>query len=68
MIEEIYRYKDVMYMVHRSVPVHNIHPNNKMLNLWRERLAQDGKNINKIFKRNNRFLFCETIREVEIIN
>jgi len=68
MIEEIYKHKDAVYMVHRSVPDHNIDSKYKMLNVWREHLAQYGKNIDKIFKRSNRFLFCETIREVEIIN
>jgi hypothetical protein len=68
MIEEIYRHDGIMYMVYRSVPAHNIDPNNKMLNVWVAYLRSSGKNINKIFKRSDRFLFCETIKEVEIIN
>lgn len=68
MIEEIYKHKGIMYMVHRSVSDHNIDPRHKMLNLWREYLRCDGKNIDKIFKRSNRFLFCESIPEAEIIN
>ena len=69
MRKDLYKYKDNLYIIHREIPAHNIDPQHKMLNLWREYLTECGQPIDKILKiaSTNKFLFCETVKEAEII-
>jgi len=69
MRRDLYKYENVWYVIHRSIPSHSIDSKYELLKLWKEYLIDCGYPIDKIFKlpKTNRFLFCETIAEAEVI-
>jgi len=76
MTKKVWQYDNEYWVIHRSIPEHQMSPRthginsddiNKMVRVWVEHLRDNCKDIEKVFHKDNRFLFCEKIKTAEIL-
>ena len=56
-------HKNSLYIVIRSIPVHNIDPKLEKLKLWKE-----YEDADHVLRKGNYFLLCEEVKEAQIIS
>ena len=75
-MKELFQYEDDLYVIHRKIPENQMSPRfynidsddiPKMVKLWVETLRGNCKSIDKVFNKNNTFMFCEKIENAEVI-
>ena len=75
-MKKVWKYEDDYWVIHRSIPAHQMSPRslgfnsddiNKMVRVWVEYLRDNCKDIEKVFQKDDRFLFCERIKTTEIV-
>jgi hypothetical protein len=76
MNKKVWKYEDDYWVIHRSIPDHQMTPRslgynsddiNKMVRVWVEYLRDNCNNVEKVFSKDGVFLFCEKIKSVEIL-
>ena len=76
MINKVWNYDNELWIIHRSIPEHQMSPRshginsddiNKMVRVWVEHLRDSCKDIEKVFHKDGSFLFCEKIKFAEIL-
>jgi len=76
MHKKVWKYDNEYWIVHRSIPENQMSPRshgfnsdnvNKMVLVWVEWLRDNYRDIEKVFHKDGRFLFCERIKLAEIL-
>tara|TARA_R110001592_G_scaffold26678_1_gene99637 strand:- start:35 stop:265 length:231 start_codon:yes stop_codon:yes gene_type:complete len=76
MIKKVWQYDNEYWVIHKSVSEQQMSPRsmgyksddiNKMVRVWVSYLRDECHNIEKVFHKDGRFLFCEQIKAVEIL-
>jgi len=76
MNRKVWKYEDEYWVIHRSIPEHQMSPKslgynsddkNKMVRVWVEYLRDNCNNIEKVFSKDGVFLFCEQIKSAELV-
>ncbi len=74
MNKKVWQYDNEYWIIHRSISEHQMTPKsyginsdniNKMVRVWVEWLRDNCVNIEKVFHKDGKFLFCEQIKSVE---
>jgi hypothetical protein len=76
MNKQIWQHDGEYWIIHRNVSEGQMSPRscgiesddlNKMVKVWAEWLRDNCRQIDKVFNKDGRFLFCEQIKSVEIL-
>ena len=77
MHKNFFEYDDKLWIVHRSIPdsqmtprAHGINSDdiNKMVRVWVEWLRDNCIDIQKVYNKDGKFLFCELVQDAEILS
>ena len=75
-MKDLFKFEEDLYIIHRKIPAYQMTPKfhgfdsedvNAMVRLWVEQLRNNCKQIDKVFNKDNLFLFCEKIEKVDPI-
>ena len=75
-MKELFRFEDDLYVIHRRIPAYQMTPKfhgfesddiNGMGRLWANQLRENCKQIDKVFNKDNHFMFCEKVEKVDPI-
>ena len=74
MNKKVWRYDNEYWIIHRVIPEHQMSPRShgydsddisKMVLVWVEYLRDSCRDIEKVFRKDGMFLFCEQIKSVD---
>ena len=75
-MKQVWKYDNEYWVIHRSIPEDQMSPRthgvnsddiNKMVRVWVGYLRDNCRDIEKVFHKDGRFLFCEQIKSTEIV-
>jgi hypothetical protein len=65
MIHQLYKHNDKLYLIKRDMGDHNFKNKDKSINMDVLKLWRDHLDCDHVLKKEDRFLFVETIEEIE---